>query len=261
MTEVNFRDAVVLAIVLGLMCGTMAFFITLFATGLDTDAFSDGVRVGAYCGGSVSITVFIFSCYRLWEIRTARRLAPPRPDEVLLLQRLLQPVEAYAAHLPWSSERPWLAQTHVRRERGTVCIDLHDLDLKVARMVTDEMIKGRAALGRIRIITGRGSRSSGGKPVIRGAVLEKLRAVQKELDWELILKAGSVTVRPLGRAPSRRVWVARFVVCVAPISITFAFSFSDLAGPGKEQTGMIVGVIFGVLLTALLASYRKRVLY
>jgi len=136
-------------------------------------------------------------------------------------------------------------------------VDLHDLDLKQARAVVEHIIASRDWLGRIRIVTGRGLHSKG-VPKIRPMTIERLRQVSSELNWEVLLKQGSLTLRPIGDAPTFTKWLLRFVFLGGPITVAFAFAFRDLAGEGAYDQGLRVGVVLGILLSGLLASYRER---
>ena len=89
-------------------------------------------------------------------------------------------------------------------------------------------------------------------------VIERLRQIERELDWELLLKKGSVTLRPVGKAPTLARWLFRFIFLGGPITIAFAFSFRDLAGDGARSQGIQVGIVLGILLSGMLASYRER---
>ena len=89
-------------------------------------------------------------------------------------------------------------------------------------------------------------------------VIERLRQVCSSLNWELLLKQGSVTLRPIGNAPTVGKWLLRFIFLGTPITVAFAFAFRDLAGEGAYDQGRQVGIILGVVLSALLASYRER---
>jgi len=95
-------------------------------------------------------------------------------------------------------------------------------------------------------------------PKIRPMAIERFRQVSGELNWEVLLKQGSLTLRPIGDAPSLTKWLLRFVFLGSPITVAFAFAFRDLAGEGAHTQGMQVGIVLGILLSGLLASYRER---
>ena len=135
--------------------------------------------------------------------------------------------------------------------------NLHDLDLKQSKAVIEYIIASRDWLGRIRVVTGRGLHSKG-IPKIRPMAIERFRQVTHELNWEMLLKQGSLTLRPVGEAPTFAKWLFRFVFLGGPITVAFAFAFRDLAGEGAYDQGLRVGVILGILLSGLLASYRER---
>ena len=89
-------------------------------------------------------------------------------------------------------------------------------------------------------------------------VIERLRQAVKSLDWEILLKKGSLTLRPMGKAPTPQRWLMRFVFLGGPITIAFAFAFRDLAGDGAHTQGLFVGIGLGILLSGMLATYRER---
>ena len=239
------------------MVGTMSFFMHIFANGMDVSNLEQSARIGGMVG--VSTTVVILSYTSVRYVERNRRLAEDTVDIDPLdrLQMLLHPIEESATSLPWADERPWTISSHVRRDRGVLSVDLHDLDLNQSKTILELIIGSRAWLGRVRIITGRGLHSKS-VPKIRPMTIERLRQVTSELNWELLLKKGSVTLRPIGDAPTVIKWFLRFIFLGGPITIAFAFAFRDLAGEGAHTQGVKVGIVLGILLSGLLASYRER---
>ena len=261
MADVNFRDLIGISLVLGIMVATMGTFVAYFATGTDGDP-TRSLRTGGLIGGGVAVIVLVYGSWRLFEIKQDRwKSGITREDELANLRELLRPLEAHAASLPWARERAWRLDTHVRLDRGTMTIDLHDIDAEGTRKMLDVIIQNREQMGRLRIITGRGKHSSNSRPVIRPLVQERLNQVARQLDWQLIPKAGSITLRPMGERPSLGLWMRRFLVFIGPISIALALAFQDLAGSGARGQGLVFGAAAGVILTGLLASYRKRSIY
>ncbi len=257
MTELRVRDLFSLSGVLGLMVGTMSFFMYIFANGMDVSNLDRALEVGVIVGCA---TAFVFLCYTsVRYVERGRKLADSTVeiDPLDRLQALLQSVEESSSSLPWAEEQPWLISTHVRRDRGTITVDLHDLDVKQSRIVVNHIIASREWVGRIRIVTGRGLNSKT-IPMIRPMVIERLRGVTRELNWELLMKKGSVTLRPIGNAPTLRKWFFRLILLGSPITFAFALAFRDLAGEGAYEQGLRVGIILGVILSGLLASYRER---
>ena len=257
MTELRVRDLFSLSAVLGLMIGTMTFFMHIFANGMDVSDLAQSFRIGAMMG--VSTTVVVLSYTSVRYIERNRRLAEASVDVDSLdrLQMLLLPIEEAATSLPWAHESPWTIASHVRRDRGVLSVDLHDLDVNQSKVVIEKIIGSREWIGRIRIITGRGLNSKT-IPKLRPMAIERLRQVSRELNWELLLKKGSLTLRPIGEAPTFTKWLLRFVFLGSPITVAFAFAFRDLAGEGAHSQGIKVGIALGILLSGLLASYRER---
>ena len=154
----------------------------------------------------------------------------------------------------------WSVEEQVRRDRGVLVVDLHGLDAASAAALADRLLERRSDLGRLKLITGRGEDSRPGSvdPGIRPAVLQRLKVGAPGAEWQVIQKSSSVTLRPMGRAPTPRQWVGRFVVFVVPMTGSMTLAFRDLAGPGMEGQGMTFGAAAGLLMTALLSGYRDR---
>tara|TARA_B100001750_G_C15462714_1_gene575266 strand:- start:670 stop:1458 length:789 start_codon:yes stop_codon:yes gene_type:complete len=255
MVEVGFRDLFGISLVMGVMSATMATMLLFFYTGLEGEL-SEILKVGGFCGGAVASITLIYGGWRLIEIHRNDK-GTEKADIVSELRKILSPIEAHAASLSWAGERPWRTSTHVKSERGTVTLDFHDLDLAGARRTLDLIIENRPILGRIRLVTGKG-KNSRGRAVIRPMVNQRLDTVAHALDWQIIGKAGSITLRPLGRRPTVKQWCIRFLVFVAPFTVAMSLSFEELAGSGAREQGRTFGAIAGVIMTGLLASYRER---
>ena len=156
------------------MVGTMSFFMYIFANGMAEANLDRAMEIGGIVGG---VTAFVFLCYTsVRYVERNRKLAEAAVeiDPLDRLQARLQSVEETSSSLPWAEERPWLISTHVRRDRGVMTVDLHDLDVKHSRFVVDQIIASREWIGRVRIITGRGLNSKT-IPKIRPMVIERLR--------------------------------------------------------------------------------------
>jgi hypothetical protein len=256
MVEVTFRDLFSISIVMGIMAGTMTTMLGYFSAGMEGDPMAS-LKFGAYFGSAVTSLTLIYGGWRLIELKRGRG-NKVQVDKVAQLRELLTPLEAYAAGLPWASEKAWRISTHIRQERGTLTLDLHEMDLPGARRILDLIIENRPMVGRIRIITGRGKNSQD-RPVLRPMVNERLTPIARALDWQILAKAGSITLRPLGKRPTLKVWLVRFLFLIGPFSIALALSFEELAGSGAREQGRIFGAAAGLVLTGLLASYRNRV--
>ncbi|SVD39956.1 uncharacterized protein METZ01_LOCUS392810, partial [marine metagenome] len=92
----------------------------------------------------------------------------------------------------------------------------------------------------------------------RPAVMQRLKVGAQKAEWQMIQKSSSVTLRPMGRAPTPKQWLGRFVVFVVPMTGAMTLAFRDLAGTGMEEQGMTFGAAAGLLMTALLSGYRDR---
>jgi len=254
--EVEARDVAILSIFLGVMVATMAFFMHIFASGLDTIDLARSARAALLCGITAWLVVVVYM--------TSRYLDQSRgdgvdPDEIRveMLRDNLGGVESSAARLPWAAVSPWTRESHVRHERGTLTLDLHDLDQPQAREAVEAVFALRDDLGRVRIITGRGKHSKTA-PKLRPMVIEMLREVADDLNWQVILKAGSITLRPTGVAPSPARFIARLILMGIPVTAAMVLSMEELAGSGASEQGQWLGLGLGVALSLLLASHRVR---
>jgi Smr domain len=104
----------------------------------------------------------------------------PKAD-VGQLRSALRPIEREARTLPWAGSPgdgdTWTTRDYVRVEAGLAVVDLHDLDRRLALDVVAVILSQRGDLGpKVRLITGRGLHSKGGKGVLRAAVIDALRA-------------------------------------------------------------------------------------
>ena len=257
MVEVSFRDLFGISLVMGIMTTTMSTMLIFFYTGLEGNP-SQSLKVGGLCGGSVSSLTLLYGGWRLIEMRRRYDKRREKVDSVAELREILSPIEAHAASLSWAGQSPWRTSTHIRSERGTLTLDLHDLDLAGARRALDLVIENRPLVGRIRLITGKGKKSRS-RAVIRPMVSERLDKVAYALDWQILGKAGSITLRPMGKRPTVKKWTIRFLVFIVPFTVAMALSFEELAGSGAREQGRLFGAIAGVIMTGLLASYRERV--
>jgi hypothetical protein len=208
-------------------------------------------------GVATTVVLLSYTLFRYFERNRRISNADATVEPIDRLQLLLSPIENMALNLPWADERSWTTSSHVRISRGTLTVDLHDLNLKLAKEILEHIISSREWIGRVRIITGRGLHSATA-PKIRPMVIDRLRQVVKQLDWEILLKKGSLTLRPMGKAPTFGRWLFRFIFLGSPITVAFSLAFRDLAGDGAHTQGMYVGVILGIVLSAMLATYRER---
>ncbi|HJM66895.1 MAG TPA: hypothetical protein QF555_05060, partial [Candidatus Thalassarchaeaceae archaeon] len=157
---------------------------------------------------------------------------------------------------------PWSVGKHVTNSAGTPTIDLHEIDIRGADTIVNELLRHRDDLGRIRLIigSGRGSESGGVDLTVAEHVASRLRRSSSSHRWQYIEKKSNIMLRPMGRPPSRGEWIRRFAIGVIPIAGSLALAFRDLAGsaPGAGDTGFIFGLMIGLLVTSMMASHRDR---
>ncbi len=257
MNDITTRDAFSISIVAGSMVGTMASFISIFATGLDDPDIMLSLRSGIVAGFSTATLLLIFALYRIREISAKGDLREERRNkETKYLQRILSPVEERA------QERgiTWRVKHMIRRDRGVLTVDIAELGPHLASSLAERLIQGREGLRKVKIRTGFSGASSTSKsdPRSRPAILQRLKIDAERVNWQVIQKSSSITLRPMGEAPSPRLWALRFGIFVIPVTLVMSLAFRDLAGNGLEQQGIIFGSACGVIISALAASFRDR---
>ena len=258
MGDLNYRDAAWLGIVIGSMVAVMATFIAIFLSGLDSPEVMSSLRSGLVAGLAASVVVTIFAYYRLLE--TSQSDKDPgaiKEQEVMRVRAILTPIgerDTIRAKQSWSVEQK------VRRDRGVLVVDLHGLDAPSAAALTDRLLERRSDLGRLKLVTGKGEITHPGaaEPGIRPAVMQRLKVGAQGAEWQVIQKSSSVTLRPMGRAPTSKQWLGRFAGFVVPMTGAMTLAFRDLAGTGMESQGMTFGAAAGLLMTTLLSGYRDR---
>ena len=258
MGELNYRDAAWLGIVVGSMVAVMATFIAIFLSGLDSPDVIGSLRSGLVAGLAATVVVTTFAYYRLRETsRSGRDLGAIREQEVTKVRAILAPIGERDSI--WATQS-WSVEEQVRRDRGVLVVDLHGLDAPSAAALADRLLERRSDLGRLKLITGRGddTRPGSADPGVRPAVMQRLKVGAQKAEWQMIQKSSSVTLRPMGRAPTPKQWLGRFVIFVTPMTGAMTLAFRDLAGTGMEQQGMTFGAAAGLLMTALLSGYRDR---
>jgi hypothetical protein len=258
MGDLNYRDAIWLGIVVGSMVAVMATFIAIFLSGLDSPEVMSPLRSGLVAGLAAAVVVTTFAYYRLLDTsRSGKDPEAIKEQEVMRVRAILAPIgerDTIRAKQSWSIEEK------IRRDRGVLVVDLHGLDAPSAAALTDRLLERRSDLGRLKIVTGRGESTHPGSadPGIRPAVMQRLKVGAQSAEWQVIQKSSSVTLRPMGRAPTPKQWLGRFAVFVIPMTGAMTLAFRDLAGTGMESQGMTFGAAAGLLMTTLLSGYRDR---
>ena len=257
MTDITTRDALSISVVAGSMVGTMASFISIFATGLDDPDIMLSLRSGIVAGFSTASLLLIFALYGIREISSKGDSREERRNiETEYLRSILSPVEEQA------QERgiTWSVKNMIRRDRGVLLVEIAELDPYLASSLAERLIQGREGLRKVKIRTGFSVAPSSSKidPGSRPAILQRLKIDAERVNWQVIQKSSSITLRPMGESPSPRLWAIRFGIFVVPVTLVMSLAFRDLAGNGLEQQGIIFGSACGIIISALAASFRDR---
>ena len=96
-------------------------------------------------------------------------------------------MEDVAREQAWDGKRPWRVGTHVVWERDLLCLDLHDLKARNARLALGALLEVVDALEgcEVLIVTGKGAHSVG-PPVLHRLAGDRLaQAVAERDDWSL----------------------------------------------------------------------------
>jgi len=248
------RDAFVISLVISLMVLVMSSMMAFFATGMTEEAIQPALRTGLVLGIGVGSVVLLFALARVRdhaEKGQAREESRAAEVEALRIEM---------AYLSSETDGAWNVEERIRRERGVLTFDMHGLNAPMAAGATERLLAIRQNLKRVRVVTGRGEilHENSADPGIRPAVLQRLRIGAEAVDWQVLEKAGSITLRPMGIAPTKIQRARRFVIFVIPMCTIMGFTFRDLAGSTMEEQGLAFGIGAGLLLTALLSSYRDR---
>lgn len=257
MTDISIKDAISISVVAGLMVGTMAVFISIFATGLEDPDILFSLRIGLITGSTASILILTFAIYRINEISSKGDLREEkRREETDFLRAVLSPIEERIS----SDGNSWNVRQRIRRERGVLVVDLLGLDPPSAAAIGERLIDSRGGLRRVKIRTGIIGKEydSNYQPGVRNAIMQRLKIDAERVNWQVIQKSSSITLRPMGESPSLRLWVTRFGIFSIPVTLVMALAFRDLAGEGLEYQGLLFGASSGLVIAALAATYRDR---
>lgn len=111
--------------------------------------------------------------------------ADPVALDLRRLRKWTATLEDEARSLAWAKERPWRRETHLWVESGLPVVDLHDLDVRLARQLAQDLDFNELQGGAICFITGRGKHSVSGRSALREAVSGVLQARAQEEGWQL----------------------------------------------------------------------------
>lgn len=145
------------------------------------------------------------------------------------LSRVLERVQRDARKLMWHDERPWKTNTHVWAEGPMPVIDLHDLNVKLARRCVDKARKMQLKSGAVCFVTGVGNNSIG-PPKLKQTVHGMLAsACEKNEDWSFRSDGPGryVLITDPERAPAavQTSLPSGFWFLIAAIAAAIAFAF------------------------------------
>ncbi len=109
----------------------------------------------------------------------------PAGADLKRLSAALAKLERSSRDLAWAEERPWRRKSHLWLEGDLVVVDLHDLDVKHAKRLVDQVPFDKLQSGAICFITGRGRHSVSGKSAIRNAISGILGGIARRRGWRL----------------------------------------------------------------------------
>ena len=103
-----------------------------------------------------------------------------------------------AKRLPWGDKRRWMFKTHLWLEheddKTLVVLDLHDLNVKLARDVVYQSTKKMSSsVGAICFVTGKGNNSSDG-PKLLPMTIDIVQQLADKNDWNVLSQPGRVLV-------------------------------------------------------------------
>ena len=95
-------------------------------------------------------------------------------------------MEEKASRLPWANVRQWKFQTHMWEEGSMLVLDLHDLNVKLAKEVIKKtcQIASSMEYACICFVTGQGNKSED-KAKIRPMAIEVLGEISQRKGWRI----------------------------------------------------------------------------
>jgi hypothetical protein len=107
-------------------------------------------------------------------------------DSISKLKDELWDIEDKASRLPWANLRCWKFDTHLWVEQSMLVIDLHELNVKLAKQVIKKtsQIATSMEYACICFVTGQGNKSQG-KAKIRPMAIEVVGEVALKKGWKL----------------------------------------------------------------------------
>ena len=105
-------------------------------------------------------------------------------NDIERISALLEDIVYEARKLPWAAERPWRTKTHIWVEAQMPTIDLHDLNVRLAKKVFRAVLKEPENIeaGAVCFVTGIGKNSLGDSP-LRNFAIDFLSKRAYENDW------------------------------------------------------------------------------
>ena len=107
-------------------------------------------------------------------------------DSMAKLKDELWDIEDKASRLPWSNLRRWTFETHLWVEQSMLVIDLHELNVKLAKQVIRKTCQIATSMDYacICFVTGQGNKSEG-KAKIRPMAIEVVGEIALKKGWKI----------------------------------------------------------------------------
>jgi len=95
-------------------------------------------------------------------------------------------MERKAERMPWANQRKWTFSTHLWEEPEMLVVDLHDLNVKLAKETIRKILRMAPSLGYacICFVTGQGNKSDG-KEKIRPMAIDVAGEISQQKGWRI----------------------------------------------------------------------------
>ena len=242
--ELTLKEAATTALILALYTSMLTYIVVVYA-----HAFKDGFIIGFKIAGGAGSFIFITAFFYYATNGRRIRIDIDHIQSLNTLRSVLSPIEMQASEL-YYGDKQWTTATHIRLRGNGVTIDLHELDTKTAVQLLDVLLATHARVGRVQIITGRGS-SDSQNPAMRAAVTDWLNTSRADRCWIFMKKKHAITLRPRSPPIPPRELVLRVASFGLPLGGLGAVGFADVSNgiPGSHFVGFLAGCFLAWMLS------------